>query len=1827
MDIISCFRAVVRRFPDETALIFEGGSLTFRELDRQSDCIASWLSGRQLRGRQVGVAMRRSPGWISVLFGIWKSGAVYVPLDLGNPQQRLDYLVGDCEAALVITDAGSGFRSGSVPVYDVAGIGSDVPCSGEAVSGDDLAYIIYTSGTSGTPKGVPVTHRRAALLARLARDHVFYIAPGSRMLQLAGLNFSASLVEVLCSVLGGACLVQASEADRHDPARLAALLGRERVQSAVIPPALLSVMPSVPLPDLATLVVSGEGVAPGVMRRWMAGRRLVNAYGFTENTVLVTNGVFCEDSPANDIGVAVPGTVIHVLDESLSPVPDGEPGELCISGRQLTEGYWKAPELTAEKFVANPFATERERRKGHAVLYRSGDRVVRRSDGHYLYLGRIDTQIKIRGMRVECGEIEQCLNRYPGVGASIVLLRSHEGRQMLVAYLQSDVLVDREALSAFVASRLPDYMCPSVYVVLKEFPLTLNRKIDRSRLPEPEWPGTVTGDLPVTATEKEVARVWCTQLGLRQVGRQDSFISLGGDSLSVMLMADALEQSFGVRLDAGQLYKYQKLSAVSAYIDSLLQEYPVPPSLLNLLSDCLTSDAANEAYKLAVIFPWDAAVDSSRLQEAWARILREQDIFSTTFRRGDDGIWRLRAVAPDGDWFPPLPVVPVSDEDCFLQEARRLYRMPLDPGCSRLYRASLYRFPDGTSRLLLVIHHLITDGWSLRLLYGRLRTYVRPSDSGPFASGVSGRYSRYASWCRQTLSDPAIQEKSRFWASYLSGCPELSLCRPVPVSGRSALPQGCALTLPMSAESQEALRRFCSSHSVTPLVACLCVYRMLLARYSGQDDFAIGVAFTDRGKSGFHTLMGYLATLLPVRLRPDSGADCLSELARRLAADVLLLADNSLPLDRIGERLRQGEPQGNISRLVRFAFGLEDTAGILSVPDEWTVASAFSLSLIIRHGDDGWSYHYQYASDCFDEAYLRTFTASFDTALCYLTEHPYRSFSSCPLVPEAQIRQVVSAFRFSPLAASSGTGPWRSVTDRFDEQVAAFPGRNAFVYGGVRTSYRRLQTLSAAVSSSISRVLRSEGISSPVPVGILLADRSRLLPALLGVLKSGNTYVPLDPRLPAARISFMVGDSGIRLLLSDAPEGLPGCAFLRLDDALRADSFSGVVRSQPVRPDDTAYIIYTSGTSGRPKATPVSQASLALFSDSQSRIFRLRPGSRVLQYARISFDASVLEIFPALVSGATLVVATPEERMDADLLLALLQRERVACALLPPALLSLLPYRPLPQLRVLAVGGESTPLAVLRRWSRGRILVNEYGPTENTVVTTCSEFSADMPANDIGRPLPGVSCYVLDRNLQLMPDGIPGELYIGGLQLTSGYLGRDDLNREKFVANPFVHPADREQGLNTRLYRSGDQAVRTPDGHFLFLGRKDAQIKLRGFRIELDEISRSLERHPGVRQALAVLQHDDTGSSRIAAYVVSGPDSAIRPADLDAFLRTGLPSYMIPAAWCVLDAFPMTANGKVDRQSLPAASLLVPDSAEPPVGAGETLLVRLVGRLLQVADVGVLSDLFDLGLTSLQVLELVCEARHSGLLFSASDVYRHRCIRKLLAARPARYYFWEGNSTDGSKPLMVLIGYPGFVPFYDRFVSRFRADFDFFVFESFLDTHSGHPDIHAGELVRYYDEVLRRQLAGRAVFAVAGFCLGGELALVLAGQLRSGGFPDVRALVIEGFLFRDQHRLMPVPDDDDRLADRARIVNALIRSMPRLEFPGPLVVCLATHSSDAALTQQNRADWQRACPQAVCCLVDTDHWHVFDEPSLEALYRTVTGAWGADFHHRQLPSS
>lgn len=1841
-NIVSSFRMIVDRMPKEPAVIFEGKSCTYRELDMQSDSIADFLIDRQMRGKQVGVAMKRGQGWIATLLGIWKAGAVYVPLDLNHPCERLELMIADCGIAFVICSRGDSFKPSKTPKCYT----DELLFTRERIQqfflpeDSDRAYIIYTSGTSGEPKGIPTSHRQAVRMSQIAKDKFFYVNSGDRMLQLAGLNFSASLVEILTALLNGVCLVMAGDKERHDPGLLVNLIEREQVRSAIIPPALLAVFPRVSLVGLKTLLVAGEGVATDVKDFWMKGRRMVNAFGFTENTVLVASGVYAEETPANDIGTLLPDSVAYILDEALKPVLDGTPGELCITGPQLTEGYWNRPELNEQKFIKNPFVTDSGyNAEYHSRLYRSGDKVIRLSNGHFLYLGRLDNQIKIRGMRIELSEVEQCLNRYPGVSLSVVLVKEYMERKVLVAYLQAEKEISREKIAAFIAEKLPDYMRPAYYVTLLNFPMNINRKIDRKQLPEPDWKGKEWKEQPVTSTEKEIAQVWHQLLGGAMVGRYDNFISLGGDSISVLLMTNTLEEAFDIRLKVEDVFSRLELHILAQFIEQVISEKaedagkiihrkeytscPLSRALRNLWSQCVSSPEMNEAYKLALFLPWNREAKVELLQKAWNRIVEEQEAMRMSFPLDASGEPQIH-VSPFA--YADIPVSDVTEEE-FRVKAHELYSQPFRLEEGPLHRVCLYRLPNGEYSLVIIIHHLVTDGWSVRVLNDKLYIYYQCAAQGIHFPIEDYSYRDYVIWNKEQFDEVIVKQRKSFWKQYLSGCPSLYF-EGKKSDNASAKGQGSAKYIPMDGELAERLENYCSHHGVTPLVACLSVFQLLLLKYTGQTDFAVGLAVTDRKRLEFQHLLGYFVSLLPVRIihHHDKGFDCYTG---ELMKTIVKLLGNSLPFDLILNSMEGNADRKQATQLVRFAFGMEESPSDIHVPEEWITSSSFDMTLIIHKYEGNYSFHFQYATACFDEEFIKQFSGSFEIALRFLLNVSSRNMLECPLLSADGIAERTSSFTFSEM-----TLPQWNVIERFEEAATKKPEREAYCWTDYRMSYGELNKMSERLAAAILEkhaLMNKE--QKTVYVGIFLKDKKYLLPAITGILKSGGCYVPLDITLPIERLLFILEDAALSLLLVDESYSLNlPCETLVVSQPMEKESPALFDAVKP-GPEDTAYIIYTSGTTGRPTGVPISHHSLALFADSQANAYHMLPDKRVLQYASIGFDASVMEIFLALTTESSLVIPTEEERKDSKLLLDLMEREKVYFAIIPPALLSILPYRVLPDLQTLAVGGESTPSNIMARWMQGRRLVNAYGPTENTVVTTCLEISEGFLSNDIGLPLPGVSCYVLDDYITLLPDYVPGELYIGGLQLTTGYINRKELNQGKFVENPFVSPEDKKAGINTILYKSGDKVMRTSEGHFLFLGRKDSQVKVRGFRIELEEIAKQLEEYPGILQAIVLIK-EYGDEKRIAAYLLTKETEEVKLEKVRKYLCDRLPFYMIPSAWAMLKNFPLTVNRKVDRKALPEPELLIAEEYEPPFNQEEEVLAKIAAQLLQLPRMGVCTDLIDMGLSSLQIMELVHDAQEKNVPLSVTDVYKGRCIRYILGKREKSLFFW-GNESTSDKPLIVLVcGYPYFKPFYDRFVDRFKDHYSFFVFESFLEYFRDKNLFDANELVNDYREIIEKELKGREIYAVMGHCLGGELAMMLAEQLRTNGQPFIRALVIEGFIRRNKSLLIPMSISNKLLLEQSRITNEIIESLPELSFGGEMIVFLTekpstrfmfeTGSSDYddeliramwAATQKNRIDWNDLYPQMTCCNLNADHWTVFDNEPLSAIYEIVKRNW------------
>lgn len=1832
MDIIRSFQEVVRTSPNNIALIYEDQQYSYAELDMLSDKVASFLQAKDTKGKQVGVAMQRCPEWIIAMLGIWKAGAVYVPLDLGNPSQRLEHIITDCKIALVLETNASGFNPSHVPSYIVnEKMGDGTDFTYEGIDEDALAVILYTSGTSGIPKGIPVRHHQAVAMSRWANERHFYTSEGDRMLQMGGLNFGASLVETLGNLLYGACLVMATEEEKHDPHRLQALLMKEKVVSAVIPPALLAIMPKVNLPYLRNLIVSGEGVSADAKDFWMKGRRMINAYGFTENVILVTSGIYEKDTPVNDIGTAMPDTVMYVVDESLSPVPDGTPGELCISGERLALGYWERPELTSVKFIDNPFYAEGERNKGETrLLYRSGDKVIRLSNGHYLYLGRIDNQIKIRGMRVEPGEIEQCLNTYPGISASVVLLKEHNNKQILVAYLQTDHEVDRRNISAFVAERLPDYMRPTMFVTMKSFPMTLNRKTDKGRLPEPDWNAPQTNyEEPLSATEKEIAQVWSEILKTPRIGRQDNFIALGGDSISAMLMVEELGKIYGIELKVQDLLTHDNLSSLAFRIDQIiagnchphasgaktflkskgqgltendtLDFIPLPPSQFSLWLECMKSDVLKDVYNMPCIFECPDSMNLSTFEKAFNQLIKAQNSFRIVFAINENNMPYIQVKE-----YKPMPIVLHDIEEEEL--AGYLYNdanVSFDLSQGPLFRCVMYRVGKQKYVCSLIMHHLISDGWSAQLIQSILLKAI--ADEPIVWQNLSSSYIQYAQDAYRFAQTEEYARRLDYWKGYVQEVSELQL----PMLNRDSNPEfsGGTYTRGIPQELTEKIQAFCRNHSLTPFLFYCSVYLLVLARISKQADFGIAFPFWGREQNAYRQTIGYFVNILFLRYKKEYESLTFLRYLKELSHCLMELENNAVSFDKIS---------GSVSKdatihLAKAAFTFDKKALFHDYSLHKNVA--FAIMLNILSGDDNEYFcrvEYRYSN--FTEEHIERIVDMYLSTLNAVTDNPNKSVNAYSLASTDYIQSMIQ----SNSLHGNKEHPLPFM-ERFITATQEHPQQVAIVCGDESITYKELDEKSDQIASAI----KAAGTPASSKIGISMQASIECIVAMVGVLKAGCCYVPMAVDLPDERKDFILQDAHCRMLFDDANYPA-GCSLNCPDNNEESSSLS-----------PNAYIIYTSGTTGKPKGVPITHLSLSYLIAAEIQKFCLSAESRGLLFASISFDASVFEIFPVLSAGGTLVIALPEERKDPILLTDLLEKQAVTFATIPPAILPVMPRRALPALSVIVLGGETTALSAIRYWYKGRTLINAYGPTENTVATTMCVVDDDFEANDIGTPLPGVSCYVLDEHLNMLPDGMIGELYIGGLQLTKGYLNRPQLNQEKFIENPYVTDEDKAKGMNTILYKSGDLVRRRPDGHLIFMGRADNQVKLRGFRIELSEIEVLLQQCKGVRNALVQIRKTNM-QDELAAFIQPDAAGQIRLADLQKELRSKLPAYMIPGKWAIIDEFPLTVNGKINYRLLPEPNLMIStDDIVLAETEAEKQLLSEAQAILGTNLIGVETDLLDAGMTSMQILEFVGHVvENTDLRITISSVYKERTIRKITQHTKSKLYYWI-NENDGSKPVLVfLAGFHDVTPFYDYFLHYLAQDFSVFVIESYYDFFVRKSQVSLNLLFKAYETIISE--LGCPIDVLTGFCSGAEMAIAFALYMQQK-HPDsmpFKILNMEALYKRSTTDRMALPiDKGTSLGNRIKIMNELYKDFPSLDYNGWMVNVFAGNYTpiihpeigeiaDPGIQEQlkqawmvNRQAWQKHYPQAPYYELDGDHWTFFEGKNIRTLREIIKKHW------------
>ena len=1633
LDQLVARRAAER--PAAVAVVADGESVTYAQLMERSHRIARALVDAGVgNGERVGVAVDRSVAMVATVLGVLEAGAAYVPLDPDFPPDRLAFMVEDAGVRVVVTSAGS--LSGRLDtsgltvldvVDDAAAIGAwdAAPLPGDGADPPGIAYVIYTSGSTGVPKGVEVAHANAVNLLQ-SMVHEPGLTADDVLLAVTTLSFDISVLEIFGPLVAGGRLVVAGRDDASDGRRLAELIASSSATVVQATPTTWSMLfDSGWSGDRGlTILCGGEAMPTDLGRRLHdACGPVWNMFGPTETTIWSTvqpvDAAALEHSTV-PIGRPIANTVCRVLDADRRLVPIGVPGELYIGGAGVARGYLHREQLTAERFVSDPFAADPAAR-----LYRSGDLVRWRPDGSIEFLGRVDFQVKVRGHRIELGEIEAALRAHPSVTDVVVVADGQAGDGRLIAYPMFAGPAEPSVadLRAWLRERLPDYMVPSRFVPVDAFPLTPNRKIDRTALPKPRDAAS-TGEPfvePRTDIERVVAQIVAETVGVERVGVDDDFFELGGHSLHATSVLAKIESAFSRRLELRSFFLSPTVASLAAALEAgggraaapivrVDRAVPVPASSQQERLLFVDQFSGSSVFNLPIAEHLSGDLDEAALRSAVAEVLRRHESLRTTFEFVGDG-WNQVVRAPDEVELPWIAGV-VDRWDDAVARVRAEAARAFDARTDVKIRGMLLRVGSQNWAFVVIMHHIAVDGWSIRRIITEIAELYRAQVEHRSAvlPDLPVQYLDYTVWQRGRIVSGEYAEGLAYWVEHLRApLPVLDLPTDHPRPAIQTFAAG-TVTTSLPPGLLAAVRKAARAHGVTPFVFLLSGYVATLARWSGQDDVVVGTAAANRANADLHDVVGMFVNTLALRTPVDVDRPFTALLETTKQAVLGAFEHQSVPFDRVVEAVN---PPRDLRRSVVFQtmFVLNTLPersdmgipGIHSEPIEVSTGSTeHDLAVMVAEHHDGADVRMAFNTDVFEAATVERLMGHWQLLLASAAADATRPVGSLSMMPEDE-RAVLLDF-----AVPSPQPQLLPGVRRLDELVAlrvlATPDLIAVEHRDRGITYRDLD----ARANRCARRLIAAGVVPGDRVGVAVERSVGMVAAVLAVLKVGAAYVPLDPSLPSERLSFMIADSGASAVLVS-----PGS--LRVDVDVAAAALIDVAPDAddvddgdagPVTVDTAdhpgggaAWVIYTSGSTGRPKGVEVEHASALNFALAMLDAPGIQPDDVLLAVPTLSFDPSVMDLFLPPLVGAKVVIADRDDVVDARRLAHLIDTSGATVMQATPTTWSMLldsGWGGSPRMKALC-GGEAMPVDLARRLRRVcRSVWNMYGPTETTVwsavheVTESSLHGVNVP---VGRPIGGLVYRIVDADDRLLPIGVPGELIIGGAGVARGYVNRPELTAERFGPDPF--------DPSGRVYRTGDLARWGPDGNVEFLGRLDFQVKLRGNRIELGEIEAALRGQPDIADAV-VVAHGAGMEQQLDAYLVPTSSVAVvQAADLRSALRRKLPDYMVPATFTWLDAFPLTASRKIDRNALPAPQVapVVRRADAGPSDALERMLVDVWQTVLGRKHVSVHDDFFALGGYSLLATRLfaMVEAR-TGKRLPVSVLFEHPTIAELAEA-------------------------------------------------------------------------------------------------------------------------------------------------------------------------------------------------------------------------------------
>ncbi|MCI3985527.1 amino acid adenylation domain-containing protein [Bacillus vallismortis] len=1777
--------------PERIALICDGVQVNYQELNEKANRLAHLLIEKGLGPEQyVALALPRSPEMVASMLAVLKTGAAYLPLDPEFPADRISYMLKDAKPSCILTTEEIAARLPddlSVPqlVLDQTVTQEIVKRYSPgnpnvSVSLAHPAYIIYTSGSTGRPKGVVVTLKSLSNFL-LSMQEAFSLGEEDRLLAVTTVAFDISALELFLPLISGAQIVIAKKETIREPQTLAQMIEYFDINIMQATPTLWHALVANKPETLRGLrvLVGGEALPSGLLQALHELQcPVTNLYGPTETTIW-SAAAFLEKGVKGvpPIGKPIWNTQVYVLDHGLQPVPPGVVGELYIAGTGLARGYFRRPDLTAERFIADPYGPPGTR------MYRTGDQARWRADGSLDYIGRADHQIKIRGFRIELGEIDAVIAKHPDIEQAAVVVREDQpGDKRLVAYMVAAAVIDTAELRRYVGASLPDYMVPAAFVEMDELPLTPNGKLNRKALPAPDFSTSVSDRGPRTPQEEILCDLFAEVLGLARVGIDDSFFELGGHSLLAARLMSRIREVMGAELGIAKLFDEPTVAGLAAHLDQAQSVRPalqraerpekIPLSFAQRrlwFLHCL--EGPSPTYNIPVAIRLSGELDQSVLQAALYDLVCRHESLRTIFPESQGTSYQHIL---DADQARPVLHVTEMAEKELSERLAEAVRYSFDLAAEPAFRAELFVIGPGECVLLLLVHHIVGDGWSLTPLTRDLGAAyaARCHGKAPEWAPLAVQYADYALWQQELLGsgdDPnsLIAGQLVFWKETLRNLPD-QLELPTDYS-RPAEPShdGDTIHFRIEPELNKRLQELARANRVSLFMVLQSGLAALLTRLGAGTDIPIGSPIAGRNDDALGDLVGLFINTLVLRT-DTSGDPSFRELLDRVREVNLAAYENQdLPFERLVEVLNPARSRAT-HPLFQIMLAFQNTPDAeLHLPDMdsslqiHSVGSAkFDLTLEISENrladgtPNGLEGLLEYSTDLFKQ----------ETAQA-LADRLMRLLEAAESDPDQHIGNLDI---LAPEERSSMVTDWQSVSDKlphaclpeqFEKQAALSPDAIAVVYEDQALSYAELNER----ANRLARMLISEGVGPEQFVALALPRSLEMAVGLLAVLKAGAAYLPLDPDYPADRIAFMLKDAQPAFIMTNIKtaahippaENVPR---IILDDPELAEKLNrypaenpnNTDRIQPLSPLNTAYVIYTSGSTGVPKGVMIPHQNVTRLFAATDHWFHFSSDDIWAMFHSYAFDFSVWEIWGPLLHGGRLVIVPHHASRSPESFLRLLVKEGVTVLNQTPSAFYQMMQAEREQpdlgqalsLRYIIFGGEALELSRLEDWYNRHPenrpqLVNMYGITETTVHVSYIELDREIAAlranSLIGCGIPDLGVYVLDERLQPVPPGVAGEMYVSGAGLARGYLGRSGLTAERFIADPFGPPG-------TRMYRTGDVARLRADGSLDYVGRADHQVKIRGFRIELGEIEAALVQHSQLEDAAVIVREDQPGDKRLAAYVIPSSEETFDPAELRKYAAERLPDYMVPSAFVAMEELPLTPNGKLDRKALPAPDFTAAVTGRGPRTPQEEILCDLFMEVLHLPRVGIDDRFFDVGGHSLLAVQLMSRIREAlgvelsiGILFEAPTV-AGLAERLEMGSSQSALDVLLPLRTSGDKPPLFCVHPAGGLSWcYAGLMTNVGTDYPIYGLQARgIGQREELPETLDDMAADYIEQI--RTVQPKGPYHLLGWSLGGNVIQAMATQLQNQGEEISLLVMLDAY----PNHFLPIkeaPDDEEAL--------------------------------------------------------------------------------------------